>query len=83
MENIPVFIAIAVGVAGFGTMCVAFFQIWRQGGWQKAMAPTSEGKWFPARRLMLIGALLGCAFALFLSVLIAVEPPPTRAPWLR
>jgi hypothetical protein len=27
MENIPVFIAIAVGVAGFGTMCVVFLDL--------------------------------------------------------
>ena len=43
MEYIPILIALVVGVAGFGTMCVAFIQVWRQGGLSKRRwASTSE-----------------------------------------
>lgn len=69
MEYIPLILAIIVGVAGFGTMCVAFLQVWRQGGWQQAMALTSDGRWSSARRLMVIGAGLGAGFGLFIFAL--------------
>ena len=71
MGNIPFWIALVVGVAGFGTMCVAFIQVSQQGGWKQAMAPTSEGKWSSARRLMLIGALLGSCFG-FVTLALSI-----------
>ena len=79
MEYIPVLIAIAIGVAGFGTMCVAFVQIWRQGGWEQAMAPTSEGKWPLTRRLMVIGASLCCGFGFFILALIVFGGLPWQS----
>lgn len=69
MEYLPIGIALIVGVVGVATMCVAFVQIQRQGGFRKALAPTSDGKWPKTRRLLLTGALLCFGFALFIKVL--------------
>ena len=70
MEYIPISLAFFGGVVGLGTICSAWIQIWRQGGWKQAMAMTPDGKWSSARRLMYIGAMLCCGFSLFLSALI-------------
>jgi hypothetical protein len=79
MGNTPFWITLVVGVAGFGTMCAAFIQVSRQGGWEQAMAPTSEGKWSSARRLMLIGAFLGSGFGLFMLALVVFGGLPWQS----
>jgi hypothetical protein len=74
MELVPPIIMTAVGVIGLCLMLAAFVMVARRGGWQQAMKPDAGGHWPAPRLLMLIGALLGTAFALALFV-------PGVVPW--
>ena len=64
MELLPVIVVLAVGVAGFCSMAIAFVLVARAGCWQHTMQPTADGRWPLPRRLMILGATLGCLFGL-------------------
>jgi hypothetical protein len=74
MELIPAIVMTVFGVIGFCLMLVAFVLVGRRGGWQQAMKPDAAGHWPAPRLLMLVGALLGFAFALAMFV-------PGVVPW--
>ena len=78
MELIPVIVVLAVGLVGFCSMVAAFVLVARAGGWQQAMQPTPESRWPLARRLMLLGATLGCLFGVLLFILYLI---PGGLPW--
>jgi hypothetical protein len=80
MEMIPLYSVLAVGLVGFALMVAAFVLIARAGGWQRAMQPTPEGRWPWARRLMALGAGLGCLFGVLLSILRFI---PGGIPWIK
>jgi hypothetical protein len=42
--------------------------VWR-GGWQSALAPTSQGRWPLPRRLLLAGAVLGTLSGLLMVLM--------------
>ncbi len=74
MELLPIIAVLATAGVGFCLMLAAFVLVARRGGWQRAMQPDAQGRWPLPRSLMLIGASLGCLFALLLSV-------PGMVPW--
>jgi uncharacterized BrkB/YihY/UPF0761 family membrane protein len=71
---------LAIGLVGFCLTSAAFVLVARRGGWQQAMQPTPEGRWPIARRLMLVGAVLGTLFGFLLLVLSLI---PGGLPWTR
>jgi hypothetical protein len=74
MELVPVIVMTAVGVIGICLMLAAFVMADRRGDWQQAMKPDPRGHRPTPRLLLLIGALLGTAFALSVFV-------PGVVPW--
>src|SRR6516165_3445327 len=74
MELLPIIAVLATAGVGFCLMLAAFVIIARRGGWQHAMQPDAQGCWPLPRYLLLIGASLGCLFALLMSV-------PGMVPW--
>lgn len=69
---------LVVGAAGFCLMMAAFVVIARQGWKQAIQQPIVEGRWTPARRLMLVGAALAATFAIGIAILASV---PGGIPW--
>ena len=80
MELIPIIGLLAVGLVGFCSMVAAFVLVARGGGWQQAMQPTADGRWPLPRRLMILGATLGCLFGLLFFVLSLI---PGGIPWIK
>jgi hypothetical protein len=80
MELIPIILVLAIGLVGFCLMVAAFVLVARAGGWQKAMQPTPESRWPLPRRLMALGAGLGCLFGLLLVILRLI---PGGIPWIK
>jgi hypothetical protein len=74
MELVATIALAAVGAVGVGLMLAAFVLIGRRGGWQQALKADARGRWPAPRILLLIGALLGFAFASVLFV-------PGVVPW--
>jgi hypothetical protein len=74
MELVATIALTAVGAVGVGLMLAAFVLVGRRGGWQQALKADARGRWPAPRILLLIGALLGFAFA---SVLLV----PGVVPW--
>lgn len=74
MELLPIFAVLATAGVGLCLMLTAFVIVARRGGWQQAMQPDAQGHWPLPRYLMLVGASLGCLFALLMSV-------PGVVPW--
>lgn len=78
-QHYVLFILVAVGVVGCGSIAFAFVLIAREGGWQAAIQkPIAERRWTPARRLMLVGAGLSLAFAVGITILGVI---PGGLPW--
>jgi len=76
--NIVGVMLLAAGAVGFCLMMAAFVVITRQGWKQAIQQPIAEGRWTPARRLMLVGAALGATFAIGIAILAFV---PGGIPW--
>ena len=75
---VPIMIAAIIGLVGFALMTAAFALAAKTGGFINAMKPTPDGRWPLAHRLMLIGALLGVVFGVFILVLFMI---PGGIPW--
>ncbi len=66
LENLLFSILMAACVLGLILTCGFFFHIARKGGFEKAMAPSSEGRW-PLSRYLFFGAVACFVLALMIS----------------
>jgi hypothetical protein len=64
---------VAIGLIGVCLLGAAFALNVRSGGWTRAMQSSPQGRWNPARRLMLIGALLVFLSALGCLILDSIQ----------
>ena len=78
LRDLPVLVDIAIGMAGFTLMVIAFALAAGRGGWRHVMQPDPLQRWTLPRRLMFAGAALGVAFGVMLFILAVL---PGGLPW--